>query len=95
MAERIAEFPTRPRNTRYPWDEWTDGKVWKLRAGEDFAIPDRVDKDGRTVTGADQFRNRLYTQAARRQLNVTTQKGRDEDGTEFLILQFWSPSGLA
>lgn len=82
MAERIAQFPTPTRSRRYPWEEWTDGTVWKLRAGEDFDAE------------VDQFRNRLYTQAARRGMSVTTQKGVDDDGTEVLFMQFIAPPAI-
>lgn len=40
MAERLDSFPGRGPSVgaaqRYPWDEWFDGSVWKLKQGEDF-----------------------------------------------------------
>lgn len=41
MAERIASLgPVRVGSTPlYPWDEWMDGSAWRIRRGEDFAVP--------------------------------------------------------
>jgi hypothetical protein len=36
MARKVDEFPDAPSQARYPWDEWLDGDVWELIAGEDF-----------------------------------------------------------
>ena len=36
MAETIDAFPETPTPARYPWDEWLDGRIWKLTAGDDF-----------------------------------------------------------
>lgn len=36
MAERV-ENAVAPRRRRfYPWDEWTDGSIWRAKEGEDF-----------------------------------------------------------
>jgi hypothetical protein len=36
MAERV-EGATEPRRRRwYPWNEWTDGSVWRATEGKDF-----------------------------------------------------------
>ena len=45
----------------FPWDEWTDGNIWELTAGADFA----------NQTPAE-FRSRLYAVAKRRGLIVRT-----------------------
>lgn len=48
MAKELDEFPqTRGRRagaaSRYPLDEWFNGKVWQLDAGEDFdAKPENI-----------------------------------------------------
>lgn len=34
MAEKLATMPK--KTGRHPWDEWTDGDVWKITQGEDF-----------------------------------------------------------
>lgn len=92
MAERIEEFPAeqRPPTRRYPWDQWTDGSVWKLVRGEDF------DQE------IDQFRNRLYPQAHRRGLKVRTAKrkerkrgGKEPLEREILVIQFFKPEGAS
>lgn len=48
MAEVVNDFPA----TR--WDDWLDGKTWKLRAGIDFQV------------SAQSFRVLIYKAAARR-----------------------------
>lgn len=63
MAKQISK-PT--SKLKYPWDKWTNGKWWRVKAGEDFDC---------TVPG---FRNNLYQEAARRQLSVSTQVHHDE-----------------
>ena len=86
MADRIEHFPAeqRPPTRRYPWHEWADGSVWKLVRGEDF------DQE------VDQFRNRLYPQAARRNMKVRSAKRveRPADGPEreILIIEFFDPN---
>ncbi len=79
MAEKIAEFPVAQRRAtrKYPWEEWADGAAWKLRRGEDFD------------SKPDQFRNRLYATAAKRQMGVYTSKDVDDDGVEVLYIQFY------
>lgn len=42
MAERLAEFPNRPRaHARYPYDEWCDGGTWQAKRGDDFECQTR------------------------------------------------------
>ena len=46
MAERLRSFDftaqsaitkaTRKGRRRYPWNEWFDGDIWKIKQGEDF-----------------------------------------------------------
>jgi hypothetical protein len=36
VADRVKEWPTTPRLTRYPWHEWMDGSLWRLEHGVDF-----------------------------------------------------------
>jgi len=37
MSQVIKTFPGVPgRPPVYPWDEWSDGRVWRLTRGEDF-----------------------------------------------------------
>jgi hypothetical protein len=40
MAKVLDSFPDAAKHSRenYPWDEWLDGKIRELRAGEDFWI---------------------------------------------------------
>ena len=36
MAELLDALPAAARRTRYPWDEWTDGRPRRLLPGRDF-----------------------------------------------------------
>jgi hypothetical protein len=41
MAEILDEFPKSnhgPPGRRYPWEDWFDGRIWKLKFGEDFFV---------------------------------------------------------
>ena len=42
MARRLKDDynfgGTRGRHDLYPWDEWLDGSVWRIRRGEDFEV---------------------------------------------------------
>lgn len=53
MASKVKKFEFRPGPNTYPWDQWLDGSIWKLKQGEDFA------------TDPAKFRTTIY-QAARR-----------------------------
>ena len=39
MAEVIDTFKFNGRGSPYPWNEWLDGRIWKLRSGVDFKVP--------------------------------------------------------
>lgn len=37
MAERIPSFTIeKHRVAKYPWSEWMDGSIWRIKQGEDF-----------------------------------------------------------
>jgi hypothetical protein len=37
VAEKISDFTIqKTRTSRYPWEEWTDGSIWRIKQGEDF-----------------------------------------------------------
>lgn len=38
MAEVLTEWPSivRTRQSRYPWSDWTNGQIWKVKEGDDF-----------------------------------------------------------
>ena len=45
MAETVASFEFLGRGFKggkYPWDEWLNGEIWKLKVGEDFTIDARM-----------------------------------------------------
>ena len=81
MAEPIDVFPGQQHQStrRYPWDEWCDGRIWKLVRGVDFDAP------------VDQFRNRFYPQANNRGLKVRSAK-LVEGEQEILVVQFFDPT---
>jgi hypothetical protein len=56
VAEVVDELPGvsgQPgRPPTYPWDEWLDGRVWKLTRGEDFHSKPRYFGNMAQVSGA-------------------------------------------
>lgn len=39
MASKLKEWDfsrTSNRESKYPWDKWTDGEIWKVEAKKDF-----------------------------------------------------------
>lgn len=43
MGKVLKEFPQEMLSQgpypKYPWDEWTDGRIWEIEKGVDFTIP--------------------------------------------------------
>lgn len=54
MAKELSEFPTtrgrRKGDSKYPWDEWFDGKIRQLDVGEDFDA--KIESFRSTISGA-------------------------------------------
>jgi hypothetical protein len=40
MARILKELKKRPPRAKYPWDKWSDGRVWLLERGKDYSCPD-------------------------------------------------------
>lgn len=41
MAKKVQDFDfsrSGSRPTKYPWEEWLDGSIWRLEKGEDFDV---------------------------------------------------------
>ena len=77
MAEVLEDFDfTRSGRGQHPWDEWFNGKVWKLTRGEDF--------QGATKN----FRITAYTAAKERNLKIQTRILNDQT----FILQVVGPA---
>ena len=40
MAETLEEYPWhKPHgNRKYPWEQWTDGQIWRAKRNEDYTI---------------------------------------------------------
>lgn len=63
MAEALEEFDwnaARSPRSRYDWDEWFDGRIWRLVEGEDFTAK------------ASSFRTSVSAAAQRRGQSVRT-----------------------
>ncbi len=73
MAEVLEKFPGREnrRNSKYPWDEWTDGQIRKAIKGEDFE-----------TTAAD-FRSMLHAAGGRYGMKVKTRTPHDQESISF------------
>ena len=55
MAEVLGDFQfSRGRHKAYPWDEWADGRTWRVVHGTDFTISPMI------------FRNSVYVAARSR-----------------------------
>ncbi len=36
MAKKLTEYEFGKAKFKYPWDQWLDGKIWRLEHGTDF-----------------------------------------------------------
>lgn len=81
MASVLDEWPAEAINmsTRYPWEDWTNGQVWKILRGEDF----NSTMDAMTHT--------LYRAAKRTGLRVRVHMDRQ---LEYFIFQFYMNEDL-
>jgi hypothetical protein len=65
VAKQLNEFPqTRGRvagSSKFPWDQWFNGKIWQLDNGEDF-----------TATKTENFRTTVGKAAKDRGIKVKT-----------------------
>jgi hypothetical protein len=77
MARVIENSPARRIPISYPWDEWLDGRVWELVAGDDFSSKPET------------IRQNAAVQAQRRGGNVKTRLVADGE-RQVVILQFTS-----
>lgn len=72
----VPSFPEAPLGLgRYPWEEWLDGGIWKLKQGEDFQAKLQT------------FRSNAGTQAKKRGGKLRTRTLKEEDG-EYLVIWF-------
>ena len=79
MATRLAEMPPkRGRGHVHPWEEWTDGSVWRIERGADYP--------GKT----DSLRVRLYSKARELGKELDIQYSLKED---WIIFQFKDAEG--
>lgn len=59
----LRELITWPRKTtdeKYPWDEWFDGSVWRLKMYDDFHV------------SCESMRSAIYMAAQRKKIKVKT-----------------------
>ena len=70
MAEVLEDFSFTQRAegfpVRYDWSTWLDGRVWKLKKGEDFVI------------SLSNFRNSVFVAASKVGLKVRTTTNKNE-----------------
>lgn len=81
MARRLESFPEGRRPgapRRYPWDDWTDGSPWEIRAAQDYDV------------STENMRVNLHMRADSSGMKVRTKKIDDELG-EGLVFQFFDP----
>ena len=74
MARVIDSFPATSTQSRYPWDQWLDGQVWELVAGEDF------------TSKPETIRQNAAVQATKRGGNVKTRLVADGE-RQIVVLQ--------
>jgi hypothetical protein len=74
MAHTLDHFPT--SKARFAWDQWLDGQVWELLAGDDFDA-------SKPAT----FRRNARAEAKERGGEVRTQL-LEREGREVIVLQF-------
>lgn len=66
MAQKLDAMPKRRGRTgTYPWHQWADGSVWKVKKGEDFS------------SGVESFRTQLYGKARNLGKNLEVDVDRD------------------
>jgi len=77
MARRLDEFPGDRRRPlgKYPWQDWTDGSVWEIQRGDDYAV------------ATENMRVNLHMKADALSTKVRTRKFQ-RDGDEGLVFQF-------
>lgn len=79
MAEILDnfEFTKRGRSAGYPYDEWFDGRIWKLEEGTDF--------DCKPMS----LRSALHAAARKRNLELSTSIVTDSHifGYQYVIVQ--------
>jgi hypothetical protein len=74
MAHTLDHFPT--SNSRFAWDQWLDGQVWELLAGDDFDA-------SKPAT----FRRNARAEGKERGGEVRTRL-LEREGREVIVLQF-------
>lgn len=81
MAERLTnyQFQNDRRKQKYPWKEWADGSVWRVKQGEDFTCSIKS------------FRTGLALHARNNGLALKTRVDFEDD--DVLIFQFSQPEG--
>lgn len=68
MSRIIDEMPADRRDGRriYPWDQWTDGRIWEIERGVDFSV------------SAEKMAGNIRTYASRRGFNIECKPMPDE-----------------
>jgi|APGre2960657373_1045057.scaffolds.fasta_scaffold39931_4 hypothetical protein len=64
----IITWPRRATEEKYPWGEWLDGSVWRLKQYEDFHV------------SVESMRSAIYMAAYRKGVKVKTHIPKAHDG---------------
>lgn len=94
MAEKLDTYDFARRGPTHPWDEWTDGSIWKVKVGEDFGrdegqpLRKGETEEGRRDRKVKNFSQRLYKEANKREgIKVKVSTPRTEP--DVVIFQFY------
>jgi hypothetical protein len=74
MAEKLDafDFSSQKRKGRYPWDEWCNGAIWKVKSGVDYTCE------------AGSFKAALKAQAKERNLDLQMHEEKDAFVFQFI-----------
>lgn len=67
------------RRRLYPWHDWLDGRIWKLRSGKDFRPTARLFRKSLGAIGV-RYKKRLHTSVV------------IEGGVEYVVMQAYPAS---
>lgn len=78
MAEKLESYKFRNQGQipRYPWDQWCDGGIWRIRRGVDF------------FGAVENFRSSIHNQAVKRGRKARTNR----EGDDTIVFQFFDRS---
>ena len=72
-------WPKKVTEEKYPWKEWFDGHVWRLKQGEDFEVDMRSFRAA-IYMAADRYEYKVKTHIPRKKDCIFIQKIGKKDG---------------